>query len=63
MDAQLLEVKKALEEIIKEHNTIWADIAFRCGKYYVPPGYNCLAIDDHELYVLASGLINKGVIK
>ena len=63
MNEKLLEVKKSLEEIIKNHNTIWADAAFRYGKYYVPPGYNCFTIEDHNLYVLAAGLIRKGLIK
>jgi hypothetical protein len=59
----ILEVKKSLEEVMNEHNKIWKDIAFRCGKYYVPPGYNCFNIKDEDLYILAAGLIRKGLIK
>ena len=51
-----IKIKKAIEEIIKEHNNVWEDI-----KYFGrDKGYRCCNLTEYQIITIASGLERKG---
>jgi hypothetical protein len=56
------EIKKAIEEIIAEHNKIWGNISANLKNYSYPAGHHCFNMKEEDIIVIAAGLARKGFV-